>query len=165
MEQNRPARKPMRLPQYDYAQNGAYFVTICTDDRKPILSKIVGDGFHPVPQIQLTKTGQEIEKSIAFINKKYDDVIEKHVVMPNHVHMIILLQAGGHGNPPLHNIIGRIKSYTTKKFNEANNTTDIILWQRSFHDHIIRCELEYAEVWNYIDTNLLKWEMDRYYSE
>ncbi len=163
--ENKPIRKPMRLPQYDYAQNGAYFVTICTEERKPALSQIVGDGFHPVPQIELTPTGQEIEKSIIFINEKYDGIIEKHVIMPNHVHMIILLQAGGHGNPPLQNIVGRIKSYTTRRFNEINNITDAILWQRSFHDHIIRTEQEYAEVWDYIDTNPLKWEIDRYYQD
>lgn len=90
--------------------------------------------------------------------------------MPNHVHMIILLQAGGHtprgtrGNPPLQDIVGRVKSFTTKRYNEINNTQNMSLWQRSFHDHIIRTEQEYAEVWNYIDTNPLKWDMDRYYS-
>jgi REP element-mobilizing transposase RayT len=153
----------MRLPQYDYSQNGAYFVTVCTHQRKHLLSQIVGDGFHPVPLIALSPIGQEVLHSIQFMNDQYNGIIEKHVIMPNHVHLLVLLQAGGHGNPPLQDIVGRLKSYTTKRFNEMGATNDAILWQRSFHDHILRTEDEYAEVWQYIDTNPLQWETDTYY--
>ena len=65
---------------------------------------------------------------------------------------------GGHGNPPLQNIIGQLKSYTTNKF---YNT----LWQRSYHDHIIRGESDYNKIWEYIDTNQIKWESDCFYEK
>ena len=165
MESDKPIRKAIRLQAYDYASNGAYFVTICTQERRRILSNLVGDGFHPVPSTILTPIGQEIERSIAYINNRYNNIIDKYIIMPNHIHMIVLLQSGGHGNPPLHDIVGRMKSFTTKRYNEILHTENEILWQRSFYDHIIRTEQEYAEVWQYIDTNPLKWQEDTYYSE
>ena len=67
-----------------------------------------------------------------------------------------IINSGGHGNPPLHKIIGELKSYTTYKFGDD-------LWQRSFHDHIIRNEHDYLKIWEYIDNNPLKWELDCYY--
>jgi REP element-mobilizing transposase RayT len=164
MEPNHPNRKPVRLKAYDYAQNGAYFVTVCTHERKPILSKIVGDGLHPVPQTELTTIGQEVGASIAYMNSRYGDIIEKYVIMPNHFHMIVLLQSGGQGNPPLQDVVGRIKSYTTKRYNEMMQTENETLWQRSFYDHIIRSEQEYNEVWRYVDENPFKWQEDRYYT-
>ena len=59
-----PNRKPTRLKGYDYSQSGAYFITICTKDKKRLLSNIVGEGFYALPQNQLTPIGKEIEKSI-----------------------------------------------------------------------------------------------------
>ena len=65
--------------------------------------------------------------------------------MPNHIHLIVILDnSGGFGNPPLQDVIGQLKSYTTNKF-QGN------LWQRSFHDHIIRDERDYLKIWKYID--------------
>jgi REP element-mobilizing transposase RayT len=153
-----PKRKPTRLKEYDYSQNGAYFVTICTHNKEHLLSNIVGEGFHPLPKNILTKIGNEIEKSIQYINDNYIGItISKYVIMPNHVHLIVFLDnSGGHGNPPLQNIIGQLKSYTTKKFGN-------ILWQRSFHDHIIRDKEDYNKIWEYIDTNVTKWELDCFY--
>ena len=156
-----PKRKPTRLKEYDYSQNGAYFVTICTKDRKPLLSKIiVGEGLCALPKNILTPIGQEVEKCIQYINDKYDNVVmEKYVIMPNHIHLIVVINdSGGDGTPPLQNIIGQLKSYTTNKF----GTTP---WQRSFHDHIIRGEQDYRKIWGYIDTNPIKWESDCFYCD
>jgi REP element-mobilizing transposase RayT len=78
-------RKPNRLNEYDYNQNGAYFVTICTQDRKQILSSIVGDDAHIVP------------KPYGIIAEKYicnAPEVEKYVIMPDHIHMIIRLDNG-----------------------------------------------------------------------
>ncbi len=155
-----PKRKPTRLKGYDYSQNGAYFVTICTHNRKCLLSNIVvGEGLCALPQNILTPIGNEIEKSIHYINDNYIGVkIDKFVIMPNHIHLIVIIDnSGGHGNPPLQNIIGQLKSYTTNKFGN-------ILWQRSYHDHIIRGEKDYQKIWEYIDTNPLKWELDCFYN-
>ena len=155
---NLPKRKPTRLKGYDYSQNRAYFVTICTKDRQCILSKIVGEGLCALPRHTLTQIGGEIEKSIQFINNNYIGVtIDKFVIMPNHILLIVILDnSGGRGNPPLQDVIGQLKSYTTNKF-QGN------LWQRSFHDHIIRDERDYLKIWKYIDENPLKWEEDCFY--
>ena len=156
-------RKQLRLNNYDYSNNGAYFITVCTQGRRNILSRIiVGEGFHPLPIVELTKIGIEIENTINFINDNYRTVfIEKYVIMPNHIHLILYLgyeNLGGHGNPPLQKIVGQLKSFTTKKYGK-------ILWQRSYYDHIIRNENEYAEIWNYIDSNPYKWLEDEYFNE
>lgn len=154
-------RKANRLKEYNYSRNGAYFVTICTKDKKHILSKIiggVGEGLCALPQNQLTSIGIAVDKCINYITRKYINInIDKYVIMPNHVHMIIKLkETCGHENSPLHKIIGELKSYATYKFKQQ-------LWQRSFHDHIIRNENDYLKIWEYIDNNPLKWELDCYY--
>ena len=153
-----PKRKPTRLNGYDYSVPGAYFITICSHNREYLFSNIVGEGLCALPQNILTPIGIEVEKSIQFINDNYIGVrIDKFVIMPNHIHLIVVLDnTGGRGNPPLQNIIGQLKSYTTKEFGN-------ILWQRSFHDHIIRGEEDYQKIWQYIDTNHIKWEQDKFY--
>ena len=156
-------RKQLRLNNYDYSNNGAYFITVCTQGRRNILSRIiVGEGFHPLPIVELTKIGIEIENTINFINDNYRNVfIEKYVIMPNHIHLILYLgyeNLGGHGNPPLQKIVGQLKSFTTKKYGK-------ILWQRSYYDHIIRNDMEHAEIWSYIDSNPSKWIEDEYFNE
>ncbi len=156
---NLPKRKPTRLKEYDYGTPGAYFITICTHNRQCVLSKIVvGEGLCALPQNTLTPIGNEIKKSIQYINDNYIGItIDKYVIMPNHIHLIVNINnSGGHGNPPLQDIIGQLKSYTTNKF---GNT----LWQRSFHDHIIRGDVDFQKIWEYIDTNVLRWEKDCYY--
>ncbi len=156
-----PKRKPTRLKEYDYSQNGAYFVTICVKNKEKLLSKIiVGEGLCALPQNILTPIGKEVEKSIRYINDDYCRVkIDKYVIMPNHIHLIVMIgDAGGHGNPPLQNVIGQLKSYTTNKVGG-------VLWQRSFHDHIIRGEKDYLKIWEYIDTNVICWEKDCFISK
>ena len=155
---NLPKRKPTRLKDYDYSTPGAYFITICTHKRKEILSKIiVGEGLCALPKQTLTSIGKEVKNSIQYINNYVGVTIDKYVIMPNHLHLIVILEdSGGRGNPPLQNIIGQLKSYTTKKFGD-------ILWQRSFYDHIIRGEKDYQKIWEYIDTNVITWEKDCFY--
>ena len=90
---NLPKRKPTRLKDYDYSTPGAYFITICVKERKQILSKIiVGDDAHIVPPNQLTNIGLVCDKYINNINTIYENVyLDKYVIMPNHIHLIISL--------------------------------------------------------------------------
>lgn len=60
----------------------------------------------------------------------------------------------------LHNVIGRMKSYTTKQYRELSGNNDKVLWQRNFYEHIIRNDEDYAEKWKYIDENPLKWNLE-----
>jgi len=138
---------------------GIYFVTICTHNKEYILSNIVGEGLCALPQNTLTPIGKEVEKCIQYINDNYTGVeIDKYVIMPNHIHLIVNLHdSGGRGNPPLQDVIGQLKSYTTNKFGST-------VWQRSYHDHIIRGENDYNKIWEYIDTNVMKWKTDCFYT-
>ena len=86
MEQ--PKRKPNRIEEYDYSQNGAYFVTLCTQDRKHTLSNIVGDGF-PVPK----GIGKIAGEMICKIPQKYPSVsVDKYVIMPDHIHLLLRIE-------------------------------------------------------------------------
>ena len=131
-----PTRKPTRLPDYDYSQNGCYFVTVCVKDKQHLLGhykskqEIVGAGLRARPQddLVLSGLGREVEKTIQYIDRNYENVhIENAIVMPNHIHLLVTLddfesrQAGGHGNPPLQNVIGQLKSYTTKRYRELTH--------------------------------------------
>ena len=155
---NLPQRKSNRLKDYDYSTEGAYFVTVCTKGKEKLLCNIVGEGLRALPKVKLTDIGKTVEESIAYINSAYAAVkVDKHVIMPNHIHLLITIDVtGGHGGPPLQTVIGRLKSYTTHKYGS-------VLWQRSFYDHVIRSEHDYREIWEYIDTNPAKWAEDKFY--
>ena len=132
----------------------------------PIKSKIFyatlqGRGLSALPITKLTPIGEAVKKSIKYIACNYDNKsVGKFVIMPNHIHLIITNQTGGHGDPPLqiYDIIGNFKSFTTHKYGKT-------LWQRSFHDHIIRGKNDYLKIWNYNDTNPQKWQDDCFYTE
>ena len=157
-----PKRKPTRLKEFDYSKQGVYFITICTHNRKNVLSDIiVGEGLCALPKVRLTPIGELVNNAIIYIDENYNGVsVDKYVIMPNHIHLMIRIDSpsGGDGTPPLqlYDIIGRFKSFTT---NEYGN----VLWQRSFHDHIIRNINDYSDIWNYIDLNPKKWSEDCFY--
>lgn len=157
-----PKRKQIRLPEFDYSSNGAYFVTICTQDRRRILSSVtVGEGLAP-PATCLTAIGRCVEEEIHAITKRYENVrIDNYVIMPNHVHLIVsnCEQTGGASpSPTLADIIRVIKSVSAHRCAGLK-------WQRSYYEHIIRSERDYLEIWNYIDGNPAKWADDKYYIE
>lgn len=160
-----PKRKPTRLEEYDYSTPGAYFITICVKDRKELLSKIVGNGVLDVPKNILTKHGEIADKYINQMNEFYDSIfVDKYVIMPNHIHLILSLtipENGTSGTPsPTNSVVSKFIS-TFKRF--CNKEFGENIWQRSFHDHIIRGEEDYKKIWEYIDTNVFRWENDCFY--
>ena len=155
-------RKPTRLNGYDYSTPGAYFITICAKYRKQLLSKIVGDDARIVPQNNLSKIGLICERYINNINIKYENAtVDKYVIMPNHIHLIIFLHGTMRASSPTKNIETIIRSFKTMVTKEIGNS----IWQRSYHDHIIRGEKDYQKIWEYIDTNPIKWELDCFYND
>ena len=81
-----PDKKKNRLDNFDYGQNGMYFITICVKDRKRILSHITGTGVLDCPQIKLTNYGIITDKYLNQLNNFYDDIsVEKYVIMPDHI--------------------------------------------------------------------------------
>ena len=157
-----PNRKPTRLNNYDYNSNGYYFVTICTNNKRKILCDIVGDGALDVPQIVLSKIGKIVEKYIISSNNICEITVDKYVIMPNHIHLILIVENNGTSKSPspTNNIISHTVS-TLKRF--INHEVGNNIFQRSFHDHIIRDEADYLKIWNYIDTNPQKWNEDCFY--
>jgi len=155
-----PIRKNIRLKEYDYSTAGYYFITICTKSKRKILSTIdVGTRIARPSDIGLI-----VESSVLQISEKYENVsLEKYVIMPNHVHMILALQhLDNNGRamrvPTISTIINQFKGYVTKQ-------VGVSLWQARFIDHIIRNENDYLIHWQYIDNNPAKWIEDRYYIE
>lgn len=160
-----PKRKSTRLKDYDYSSEGAYFITICTHNKQKILCDIVGGGALDAPKIKLSTIGGIVEKYILSSNNIPEISVEKYVIMPNHIHLILLVKnnIGTSKAPsPTNNIISHSIS-TLKRF--VNRDVGENIFQRSFHDHIIRGENDYLKIWNYIDTNPQKWEEDYFYTE
>ena len=156
-----PKRKPMRLPDYDHSTPGAYFVTICTKDRKCILSNLtVGADALGGPRLQLTDTGKVIEQYILSTHRMTSFRVEKYVFMPNHIHMILWIDSGPPraSAPTASDAVGALKRLVNRRLGHD-------IWQRSFHEHVIRNENDYREIWQYVDQNPAKWAEDRYYEQ
>lgn len=164
MEQ--PQRKHVRLRDYDYGQNGAYFVTICTQGRRCVLSEIVGRGLAPAV-VRLTNCGCLIEKELQLLPLRYPSVkIEKYVIMPNHIHVLFLLDgeaAGASPRPTLVQVIGAFKSLSTRKWNQKTQRAGQKIWQEGFYEHIIRDDNDFLNHWQYIDNNPARWAEDEYF--
>ena len=155
-----PTRKNNRLKDYDYSQSGYYFITICTKDKKDLFWS-VGASF--AGQNKLSDIGNVIDSEIIKIDNIYETNIEinNYVIMPNHIHMIIVIhneKSQTEKIPSIQRIIQQFKGSITKQ-------VGFPLWQKSFHDHIIRNQSEYEKIYEYIETNPLKWEDDKYYLE
>ena len=158
-----PQRKPNRLVEYDYSQEGLYFVTICTENRKELLSKIT-IGVGSKPRVELSFIGKEVKNTIDYINQNYPGIkIENYVIMPNHVHILVEIEEI-ENKISLDDVIGRLKSFTTKRFNQLIRSKNSVLWQRSFYDHVIRDQDDCANVQEYIDLNPQLWLSDEYFS-
>ena len=157
-----PKRKKNRLENYDYSQNGAYFITICTDDRKCLLSRIVGATLGRPAYAELTAWGKCVEHAILRIPECYPDVrLEKYVIMPNHIHLLLMIDTL-HGRPRVAPTISRIVQQTKGL---ATRLIGHNIFQKSFHDHIIRDDAHYRMIWQYIDTNPARWQQDCFYTE
>lgn len=167
-----PQRKRNRLQGFDYSSPNYYFVTVCTQNKEKILweqgcNACVGDGF-PVPKLSFS--GQVVENTIAMVPARFPDVhIDKYVIMPNHLHMIVVLTPpSGTGDPSptnLSDVMAWFKYQCTKLINQRSQSGGQRVFQRSYHDHIIRNEADYLRIWNYIDTNPATWEQDCFYTE
>ena len=160
-------RKPLRLEEYDYDCPGRYFITVCTKERHQILwepcrlsEMRVGADALIGPQIRLSEIGTVVQKIIESMEN-----VEKYVIMPNHIHMILRIDQSEQG--PMGASAPTKKVPMTIRYLKRAVTREcgFSIWQRSYHDHIIRSETDYLRIWEYIDTNPAKWREDRYYEE
>ncbi len=159
-----PKRKPNRIPNFNYSAAGAYFITICTQEKKNILSRIVGGGDLDAPQISLSPIGQIVEQYILSSEQISGLHIDKYVVMPNHIHLIVFLDSDNM-EPPVTPANHKLPHFvaTLKRF--CHRDAGIKFFQRSYHDHVIRGEKDYQMIWQYIDNNPASWEQDCFYFE
>ena len=144
------SRKSPRLKEYDYTQEGVVYVTVCVEGRKKRLGVI-----------QPPKTDCDaavmVLSEIGRIVERYTNTIpgiDKYVIMPNHVHMIVFNQDGA-------SISQKIRSWKILISKEIGES----IWQRSFYDHVIRDEQDYMIRWKYIDDNPQKWSSDEYFQK
>ena len=158
-------RKPNRLNNYDYSQSGWYFVTICVQNRECLFGQVENG------RMIVNNYGRVAQQYWSEIPEHYEGVIlDEFIVMPNHVHgIIVIANVGDRHACPLQSdrphqtlpiIIGSFKSATTKQINQIRQTPSNPVWQRSFHDHIIRNEKSYWAIREYIRNNPANWTSD-----
>ena len=162
-----PNRKTNRLPHFDYSTPGSYFITICTKGKQCLLANIVGGGALDAPQTQLTKLGKLVETHIVSGNRIPNVRVDKYVIMPNHIHLLLIIDENPFCGPskapaPTNALIPHFVS-TLKRF--CRRDAGLVLFQRSYHDHIIRNEQDYLRIWEYIENNPARWKEDCFYEE
>ena len=225
--QRSESRKRTRLRAYDYSGSGVYFMTVCTEAKRPVLCRIVGAGVLDGPRPELTAQGKIVQNRLEEMERIYDDIsIDHYVIMPNHVHLLLTIRGAGPGtwgtpsptdagarpgtsrtpsptdagagpgtsrtpsptdagagpgtsrtpsptdagagpgtsrtpsptNARLPQFLSTFKRFT-------NREIGFPIWQRSYHDHIIRDEPDFLNHWQYIDDNPAKWAEDPYYCD
>jgi len=171
-------RKLQRLGDYDYSQNGIYFITICTQNRMCLFGATTKEG------ITLNSAGKMVSEIFGKVSIIYSDIkVDHFVVMPNHLHGLLSIQhdllAKNEGNEKvgttrrssptsISEYVQRFKTLTTKYYidgvrNGLYPPFNKKLWEKSFYDHIIRDETDFLNHWQYIDQNPLKWLEDKYF--
>ena len=142
-------RKPNRIDSFDYGTENLYFVTICSKDKQCIFGYIKDE------KMFLSKLGMLVKRILLSNAKIYDNVnIDSYVIMPNHLHFILEITSNN-GNS-LSTIINQYKGAVSK-------ACGFPIWQKSFYDHVIRNEWDYYRVLEYIEENILKWDLDEYF--
>ena len=125
----------------------------------------------PVCTNKLTAYGKIVDDVIKQMNDFYEVInVDKYVIMPNHIHMLLSVnnpnresEGGTSRTPsPTNSVVSKFVS-SFKRF--CNKEYGHNIWQRSYHDHIIRDEKDYVKIWGYIDTNVIRWTDDCFYSE
>ncbi len=182
-------RRSLRLSGYDYTQVGAYFVTVCTQDRASIFGEVINE------EMQLNQAGPMVDRWWKELEQKFPNVItDTHIVMPNHFHGIVILKdgkqpvpnagadlcvcpgrhtepvlsenQGAHTGAPLPRIVQWFKTMTTNEYIRGVNhlnwpTFQRRLWQRNYYERVIRTDRELDATRQYIIDNPAKWAEDR----
>ena len=167
-------RRSIRLKNYDYAQPGGYFITIVTYQREMLFGEIENG------EMKLNGFGKIADDCWRAIPDHFPNVeLGAYVVMPNHVHGVIVINDGPatnsspdvgarhawplppHGPKPksIGAIVGSYKSAVTRRIGREHNATGI--WQRNYHEHVIRNHEEWDRIHRYIEANPLRWAEDR----
>jgi REP element-mobilizing transposase RayT len=162
----KPIRKKIRLTDYNYSQNGFYFITICSHKHKPILGHIEED------EMILNDYAEKVDLLLINMSDKQQNIIlDKYVFMPNHIHMVLVVENDDLSDIHETGIIEFVQEFKSKAVmiyikgvkEGLYEPFSKKIWQRSYYDSIIRNKDTYDLIWNYIDNNPLKWSLDKYY--
>jgi REP element-mobilizing transposase RayT len=159
-------RKPNRLRNYDYSQGGYYFVTICTQSRIEFFGEIQNGA------MVLNENGKIAEKVWIGIPEHFGNVeLDEFVVMPNHIHGIIVVKKDIVGNrhacslqkrqyQTIPVVVGSYKSAVTRNIRKIKSSGSGFVWQKSFYDHIIRDGSSLNRIREYVINNSIQWDTD-----
>ena len=172
------------MPGYDYSTPGCYFLTICVENRKCLLSRIVGTGVLDGPAIELLPYGEIAAKFINQLSNFYDDLsVDSYVIMPNHIHILLTMKETGKGpsrtpvptegevssegpsgrpvptlqNSAVSQFVSTFKRFCNKEYGKN-------IWQTRSYDHIIRNQKDFDKHLQYIYENPFGWQKDEFYS-
>ena len=152
-------RRSIRLRGYDYRDPGAYFVTICTDERRYLFGEIIDDEMH------LNDIAQAVQWIWNAMPERFPTIeLDQYVIMPNHIHGIIVLHAyeGAMNCAPTLGLILRTFKALATRYLHAAGATDFA-WQRNYHEHIARKEGNLNGIRQYIIDNPIRWKEDEFY--
>lgn len=185
-------RKSIRLKKYNYSENGAYFITICTQNRGHLFGEILDN------IIQLNPAGEMVQKWWLKLSEKFPEIkLDEYIIMPNHIHGIIQINVGAIPcNRPIHdqviqgeNMVSPLQKYpipneynglgqyiswfkrmTTNEYIRRINSNEFppfekSLWQRNYYEHIIRNNISLNQIRDYIIHNPKNWKTDELFGE
>lgn len=174
MSRKKPGRRSIRLDDYDYTAPGAYFITVCSHQRKPIFGAIA-EG-----QVILSSIGRIVESEWLRTERiRAEIALDEFVIMPNHIHGIVAIRrsggrtekVGAHGHAPLRrpprslgSMVARFKGAVTRAVRRRLSNTEYIVWQRGYYDRVIRDKRELEAIRRYIHNNPMRWELDRHFA-
>ncbi len=159
-------RQSIRLPGYDYGQEGAYFVTMCVHNRECLFGEIA-DG-----EIRLNEYGKIAEYTLNdLVNHIGGIELDEYVVMPNHIHGIIVIGVGAGSEPAptltatkrhaLPEIVRQFKTFSARRINAKRSTPGVPAWQRNYYEHVIRDDDDLNRIREYIINNPMNWDTDK----
>ena len=152
-------RKRIRLENFDYSSDGAYFVTVCVIRKDISLWKnVAANCVRQNITHELSDIGKLVDNEIQKIETIYDSItVDKYCIMPDHIHMILLIDTKWRIQfaPTISRVIKQFKGAITKKLGFS-------IWQKSFNDEIIRNEKAYLEIWRYVDENPVKYLYEKH---
>jgi len=151
----RPRRRSLRLPAYEYSQAGAYFITVCTQGRVTLFGEVIGC------DVQLNEMGMIVQQAWDDLPTHYQGIdLDAFIVMPNHVHGVIVLADEPATRHAIPEIVRGFKTFSDRRVNERADRRGG-LWQRGYYEHVIRNEEALNRIRNYIADNPARWAEDQ----
>ena len=169
-------RRSIRLKGYDYAQEGAYFITICAYRHTCLFGEVLDESMNLNVYDEIVR-----DEWIRTATIRQEVELDSFVVMPNHFHGIVLIVsqdvrerttsselAGVHNPRPYRSaksigaLVAGFKSAVTAQINRSRTTPGLPVWQPNYHEHIIRSENSLNILRSYIETNPSRWASDKY---